>query len=400
MIRRQRKRPLRNFFNRNAVGNESALPPSGSEKPDTWKLVGARCEELADCVLQSRTPFLLAITWAFVLASALTATVNPELSNVHKSIIRAETCNTTGTCGTHAPDASGVVGKGFWDSCKKIIGIEIDASKVGLTYCVEALKRRRDALEKDVSVSLPGFSGLNGRLVGTIGLMGLFGILLWEFYAFRRENHAIRAFIDLKRSTWRPWHWAIWPRRVILCATDRHFAAAHVAYAYVAVAQKFLFLISTRQSPRGWVKFGLIRMLIVRLLPRHEIVNSALRKTRPDRMARAALRWLALGLVLFPLGIAASQVQLLPRLLRLVALPIKDWPGVVYRIGFEDWLFVVICLMGILCWLVAVHSSRLLNAWYLAEDVWMNRWDGPISRTACAIEVDRTKQTARESEDG
>src|SRR5262249_7686172 len=41
-------------------------------EPDTiWKLVNARCQQLADSVAAARVPFLTALTWSFVWAWAL-----------------------------------------------------------------------------------------------------------------------------------------------------------------------------------------------------------------------------------------------------------------------------------------------------------------------------------------
>src|SRR5690348_3712965 len=37
----------------------------------TWRLVEARCSQLADSVASARVPFLLALTWSFVWAWAL-----------------------------------------------------------------------------------------------------------------------------------------------------------------------------------------------------------------------------------------------------------------------------------------------------------------------------------------
>jgi len=96
-------------------------------------------------------------------------------------------------------------------------------------------------------ISFPaGFAKLHVTDLGIIGNLAFILILFWTFFAIRRENMAVETFvktdIDDKNGFLVPSEFDLIPQGDL-------FSAAHFAYAFQVVSQRFLFIIRTNSRP-------------------------------------------------------------------------------------------------------------------------------------------------------
>jgi hypothetical protein len=237
-----------------------------------------------------------------------------------------------------------------------------------LNYCRDTARNRHAFAEKayleSTMVLLP--AGLGRLHISDFGIMGnaaILLILIWTYYAMRRENHAIKTFVDFDKE--RRGHEARSgglriPAAYHLQPQDPNLSAEHYAFSYHAVSQRFLFLFSTR--------------------------------TRPLLFATATLG---------SIPAIASLLNLLTDIASLVVHSELFEPSVFARFAVEIALFAVVLLVTwkILCLLV--ETSVLLNGWQLAvQDVWMKEWDESTDDPASDVRIDTDAQTAEVSLNG
>lgn len=347
-------------------GRPTAAPQAPARRPETvWRLLDARCEQLADAITAARLPFLLALTWSFIWAWGLY--VNEygyigiykeryeglaELSRQRQSKPEFST-----KCCFILPDICDRKKLTF----QKLIACRAKCSEAQLTSlqvltCRKRIKERltwaRSAERDSWYVTLPG--GLGKTFISDLSVVGQLGLLLilnWTYFAFRRENHAVRALVDMQTTERRQWSL----KAFVLSPTDRLLSAEHLAYAYNAVAQRFMFLLSSHSRPL------LAATICMCLLPAAVATWNFITDIRdvilsigffePELKVRVAVECALVGLVWY-----ASQ-----KIIRF-----------------------------------ANNTSMLLNGWCLAvRDVWMDEWDERTDDSASPVLVDVIAQTAR-----
>jgi len=228
------------------------------------------------------------------------------------------------------------------DMCKKIVEMRHNWAEI--------------AYLNSSQITFPGgFGKLHISDLGIAGQFGLGLILSWVFFAVRRQNHAIRAIVDMdehsrKNATWRPSIFVLKPQDVTL-------SAEHVAYAYHSVAQRFVFLFSQHSQPL--LLFTMALLFIPALVATWNLYTD-IRDT------------IALGM----------QVILFFKVLIEIVLVMFAWVLTYLIVRFE------------------IDTSVLLNGWYLAaRDVWEDEWDETPEKQkmASSVKVDVAQQRAEKN---
>jgi hypothetical protein len=325
-------------------------------QPETlWRLVDARCVQLADAVSGARTAVFVALTWSLVWAWALYTVDLGYLPTIFLKNARA----------MHALSSMDRGGAHFAEWCKNVpfeAGIAKTVSPLSpekrLEVCAEATKLKFEWAEKAyLDSTLISFPGSFGKLsVSDLGLAGGFGLLLiisWCFFSSRRENHAIRAIVDMDDSSKRKnGRWC--PTNFILKPQDPYLSAEHYAYAYHAVAQRFVFLFSRYDRP----------LLLITIL-----------------------------LCCVPALVATWNIYTDGRdVIRLEVTSLYP------RVFIECALLILIYFATAKIVLFQINTSALLNGWHLAaRDVWMKEWDERTTDSASMVHVDVRAQRARKA---
>ncbi len=331
----------------------------GLRRPETmWRLVEARCSQLADAVAAARLPFLLGLTWTFVWGWGL---YGAEFGYMNLYSARYESFIKL----SRSPDAASQ--EKFRSICCHILpaheGSTCTPSTLTRREVGECRKRVKEraawanvAARETHFVAFPG--GLGKTTVSDLGIVGQAGMLLiltWTYYAARRENHAIRALVDVDSDTRRQRRW--FPRQFTLVPQDQGLSAEHLAYAYHAIAQRFMFLFSTHSRP-------LLGATIV--------------------------------LCCAPAVVATWNC----------ATDLRDcldgWDfferAVFIRTGIAFLLLALVTYVSLRIIRFAMDTSVVLNGWHLASrDVWMDEWDETTVDRASDVEVDAERQRARRS---
>jgi hypothetical protein len=322
------------------------MPRRRREPATLWKLVDARCAQLADAVAAARTSFLVALTWSFIWAWAI---YSVDLGYLRKVVHDSREMYALSLVDKKNAD--------FVNWCKfvptSVNGADIPQD-TQLQLCAEATKRRYEWADKafleSTLVSFPGgFGKLSVADLGVIGEVGLLLIMSWAFFTARRENHSVRAIVDMDDASRRRSYWC--PRAFKLEPQDEHLSAEHYAYAYHTVAQRFVLLFSRHSQP----------LLLFTVL-----------------------------LCLAPAAVATWNFGTDIR----DAVKLKQ--AVLYRrVEFSAALLASIYyLTGLVIWF-QVRTNVVLNAWYLAvRDVWMDEWDERTADRASVVKIDVVKQTA------
>lgn len=362
------------------------MPADGEEqqrRETLWKLVDTQCAQLADSVAGARRPFLLALTWAFIWASALYSFGfgdNKYMAAHYAGLSRLveaekedrEELLKVGSLHEKSleKDKMAELEKKIAESKEKIdtycrdlspqsSSIEIRTSRCR-NLIADADKLFKNAHHEAMFISLPG--SLGKFSIGDLAIVGQFGLLLilsWSFFATRRENHAVRAFVDMdahSRNTtgWFPVTYILEPRAKLLLAE-------HFAYAYRSVAQRFVFIFSQHSKPL----FAFAGLLTV-----------------------------------IPVLVASWNAYTdLQDTFRLIEFKSGLFPVRVYIIK----IFIEIVLL-VLVWLITyqiirydLETSTLLNGWELAaRDVWMANWDA-TGHPPGRVKIDVRAQTATPS---
>jgi hypothetical protein len=330
--------------------------PTTKRKPATvWKLVEAQCNQLTDAVAGARTPFLLSLVWAFIWAWALYSSEFGYLGSFYRQRLDASLL--------HASEVGATGEQQFRIDCNRVTAGTLSKDLKESTKlapekreaCESALKGRRAWAEKayldSTEMSFPGgFPKIQVSDLGVIGQGGLLLILAWLFYALRRENHAIRTFVDLDARTRK--NGGLLPGSLILEPQETFFSAEHLAYAYHAVSQKFVFIFSRYYRP----------LLVTTVL-----------------------------LVSIPAIIASLHV-----ISDLFDVIDYDWARpLTFRFVLEVVLLVLVWFVTIKTTGHVLDSSLLLNAWYLAsKNVWYTEWDENTDDPASRVRVNVREQTA------
>jgi hypothetical protein len=326
-------------------------------------MVDAQCTQLTDAVAAARIPFLLALLWAFIWTWSLYSSEFGYLATFYRGRLDSSLLykDQTGTSGALQ----------FQIDCNRVmLGRLDDDLKANPTLspekqpalsekkqkdCVDALTKRRSWAEKtyldSTGMSFPGgFQKVEESDLGVIGQGGLILVLAWLFYAQRRETHAIQTFVDIDTSTRR--QRKIFPLVFILEPQDDFLSAEHLAYAYHAVAQRFILIFARFATP-------------------------------------------LLGVTVLLLGLPALVATLH------VASDLRDvaayqWIGqLTARIILEVGLLSIVWFITFMIIKYVIESSLLLAAWYLAsKNVWLDEWDENTDHPASKVKVNISLQTA------
>lgn len=129
-----------------------------------------------------------------------------------------------------------------------------ELSDLKKSYCLRLVNEKvnfgNQLKQQTETMAFPGgFSPMTVTDLGVLGQSGVLLILLWLLFASRRENHAVRSFVDINRETrdmgiWFPKEYILVPQRNNLPLTAEHFD-----YAYQSVAQRFIFIFSRHSRP-------------------------------------------------------------------------------------------------------------------------------------------------------
>ena len=207
-----------------------------------------------------------------------------------------------------------------------------------------------------------GFGKATVSDISVLGQTGLLLLLIWGFYAARREYHAVLSWVDFGKADseaplFKPTRW--FPDRFGLRQTEDWLSAEHLAYAYHAVAQRFLFIFSTRDRQlRG------LTLLLVALPSIVAMVNFITDLRDVHRMGEAFV------------------------------------PTAWARIWLEAGLLVVVLLISLHIARLVARTGVILNGWYLAvARVWMEEWDERTTYPASPVVVDVARQRALKATD-
>ena len=328
---------------------------AAKRRPDTlWKLVDARATQLADSVSGARAAFLVALTWSFIWAWALYSADNGYLVELRdrygfyyaSSLASDPRVELKQWCARTFPRVASANDRQLPADDK-------------LEFCKQTAKTAFEWVDKayldSTLLSFPGgFAKLSVSDLGVIGQIGMLIILFWLFYAARRENHAIRAIVDMDTETRKKDSWS--PQRFVLESQDQYLSAEHVAYAYHSVAQRFVFIFSHHSRPLLSLTFLLLS------IPALVGVWNFVTDVRD-----------LVDLFLQPVNFA-----------------------ILLRTTIEAFLLICVLLTTFRIARAELDTSVLLNGWFLAaRDVWMEEWDETTHEPASPAIVFVNEQKAK-----
>jgi len=318
----------------------------------SWKIVEAQCVQLTDAVKSARIPFLLALLWAFLWSWSLYSFDFGYLVFYRHRLVQS----------IHYKDAAANSQeiKQFWGDCGRVTAFPFPPDHVHnedeKKDCVDALQKRDDWAEKayleSTTISFPGGFAKQGLSdLGIVGQVGLLLILAWAFYSTRRENDAIRAFVDLDDETRRLGYF--FPKKFLLVPQDDFFSAERLTYAYHAVAQRFMFILARYNRPLLGATIALASL--------------------PSAVAV----W---GVISDVEGLWYYRLD----------------PSLVVRFGISVVLLIVVVYVTFNTIRYMVETSVILNGWCLASTkVWINQLNEAPDEPACTADIDIERQTAK-----
>lgn len=213
--------------------------------PDTlWKLVDAKCSEIKDAISSARIPMLLMLLWGFIWFVTL---YNHEIGYTKVLIERYQSA-----ISELEPDSSNAceildstVMRRYHKHLLNENGIYNDAQN---NNCYQVLmEQHKMLLGEQVDSWKTLFPGITADVwifdLGIIGQIALIILLLWFYFAARRENSAIKGFVDFQNpiSEWFPKKFELKPKQDFL-------SSEHYVYAYNSVTNRFLFVISAKSK--------------------------------------------------------------------------------------------------------------------------------------------------------
>jgi hypothetical protein len=326
-----------------------------------WRLIDARCRQLSDVVSAARIPFLIALTWSLIWTWALYTT-----DQGYVDTYRVRYVAITALMESQDPQSREQFSKLCTEALLRkellptVFGQEVKPDQTWSTkYCGELVKRRaefaeRQALEAQMITFPGGFAKVHISDMGIVGNLAFILILFWSFYALRRENHAVRSFVDIGYRSRSNEYW--FPKKFNLIPQGDLFSAEHFVYAYQAVSQRFVFVFSQNSRP---------------------------------------LLFTTTVLCMFPAII--SFLNLATDVRDIVRLPFER--AVYFRLMVEVILFGVNCILTFQIVKFVIDTSVVLNAWHLAvRDVWTRDWDESNEEPAPIVAIDSLAQEATLSE--
>ena len=411
-----------------------------------WKLLEAKSTQLVEAVSGGRTPFLLAMAWAFVWSVALyvnfggytTQLVDRyhQLANDAIQLRKAFTLANGGSAATAAiPSISVLVAPSTTASAtapasataqalvtapaptsiamsastpvsSPILAIDWKCPARIATYgsilakCAEYIApdafsaedfpRSKDPehcngtaiaaclARLDVTTSryevaqheskFVQFAGIPVRVhysdLGTIGQGGMLLLMAWTYYAFRRENHAIRQFVEFQaRSKFVPsWHLVralyLFGLRKYTLEPQGFFRARHLSFAYGSVAQRFLLFLT--------------------------------REGRPLRFATILLFVFPIAVQTFNLG-----TDLHDDFGKLWSRFPDEHSQILFNDIVESLIFLTLISIEIRALSEMVESSVLLHGWFLAcREHWDKSWEDATDPVARPLAIDVERQVA------
>jgi hypothetical protein len=339
---------------------EDAAGAKPREPKTLWRLVEARCNQITDAISAARLPFLLGLTWSFIWVSALYVSEFSYTKDFRSRLLNLNTLAQT-------EDSLGAAE--FKRFCLKLLfagekeyvfaGKKFDYDeRLQLQHCKLHVAKRFEFADKtsqeSMVITLPWNLGrMNTDDFGIIGNCALILILSWTFFALRRENHAVKGFVDFHPLTQPRWGFC-YPDPFVLCPKDRHLSDEHYAYSYHAVCQRFMFLVSTHSWP--------------------------------------------LFLSTVALGSVPALVYILTFASDLNSV-IKHWhvfePSVFVRFSIGTLLTLAVLIVTGAIVKIMLDTSVLLNGWYLAvEKVWMDAWNETTDKAATMVLIRVADQEA------
>lgn len=356
--------PTTELSDRSSPSSSSSQARSPGDDIILWKLVDAKCEQLKDAVRGARLAFLAVLLWSFIWFSAL---YNHEfgygvvLLGRYETALAAASNPRSQACG--ALQASWIA-RYHPALFKAIAGTvkgtgNVEAASSLQAVCLSILQKQHDELLKQQieswHITVPGVPvSVSIFDMGTLGAAGLLMLLIWFNFSTRRENHAVRAFVDIQGTRE---HWLL-PPEYDLVPQSKAFSAEHYSYAYQAVAQRFLLLFSTRATP---------------------------------------LMTVTLALISFPFLICfwnwGTDVRDLALYWDKIAAEV--WP----RFVIGTLLFCLAGFFTLSSLFRTVQTSVILNGWYLASSqIWERALSQRGSSPAGKVKIDRNRQVASPSQ--
>lgn len=342
----------------------------GQPRPESlWRLVDAKCSQLKDSVTAARIPFFLALLWGFTW---FVANYNHDYGYTRTLVQRYQTALRDGHTMGYRSAVSRVSIKRYYlpalfDRCDSLAqAVKSDSALRGAlsrcqlqaaaseTLLARSLRTQLDQLLRQqvdmwrvpvlgIGVPVTAFD------LGIVGQAGLVLLLFWFYFAVRRENHAIRSIIDLDE----PAQDSLFPNRFVLRPNVKYLGPEHYAYAYHAVAHRFMFLTSSRAKP---LLLTTVAMMALPFLSSSWHYYTDLRD-------------------LFSLPALGSQATI--------------------RTIVETYFWILILVYTRACIVVSIQTSVILNGWFLANrDCWEKDWDEEDTAVAKEVLIDRVRQVA------
>ena len=357
-------------------------PPSEREPETIWRLVDAKCEQISDAISATRIPFGLALTWSAIWLSAIYISQYSYISEHRDALLKysaiahppsppekksagepkpqtvgelkkesapepekqqvIESEKSSGKTQKEALETEefkrlcldGIFGKQkeFTIDGKKYVYLEEFQLESCRKRILVAFELTNKAFFERYLVTLPwGMGRMHVSDFGVTGNIFLVLVLTWLLFALRRENHAIRNFVEFHKA-YEP---ALLRYRdpLILTATEPVLSAEHYAYAYHAVSQRFMFPFSVHGS--------------------------------------------SLFIVSVVLSFTPALVSILNFAFNVRALMRTSFePSVYVRFTVEVGLLLLVLTIAVGIVRFTLNTSILLNAWSLAvRYVWLKEWD-------------------------
>ena len=335
-------------------------------RPETvWRLVEAHCKQITDALAAARVPLMLSLTWSFIWAWSL---YSVSFGYIHT--FTKETVDLIRMSKSADPKVASQFHKLCLAHHRRQLSDEKE--RQALTKLSEdQLNRCRDMLkdglewakklrEESQVVSFPGGLGkITVTDLAVIGQLGLILILAWGYFSARREYQSVKAMVEIRVDPtasagyaggllkWLSLDWG--PKTFVLVPGERHLSAEHLAYAYHAVAQRFLLILTDEARP----------------LPR---------KTIALVFFPAVIATINLGTDLYDLYRYHGELNPVAYnivIAQAVLLAFFTWPltiGITRR---------------------AIETAALLHGWHLAvREVWMDQWDERTEDPATPVYVD------------
>jgi len=299
----------------------------------------------ADAVSAARVPFFLALAWSFSWAFAL---YSAEFSYAHTYRARYDYFYTLSyqlKNYTSPPENVELLRDEKREFCNRILPdtqrnpIIERAHKFADVHeklCDDLIEwRRGKAATAEYESQFVSFPGGFGKLyvpdLAIMGNIGLSLLLIWLYFASRRENQAVKTFVEIRDGNKRGLFADVY--KYVLDPQDKRLGPEHYVYVYHAIAERFLFILSQWSRPLLRTTAGLISLpALVSALHFYTDARDVLSKSYEKSVL--LLTMCELSLVLLVLVVTYSVISLV------------------------------------------VDTSAVLNAWNLAvRDVWVGSLD-------------------------